>query len=81
MRRLDGITDSKDMSLRKLWGIVKDRKAWDDAVHGAAKSQTQLSDRTTTTTVCYPTKLGSNILRIFTTIKYYNFLQIFKLVA
>ena len=40
MRRLDGITDSKDMSLRKLWGTVKDRKAGHDAVDGAAKSQT-----------------------------------------
>ena len=44
MRRLDGITDSMDVSLSEIRGLVMDREAWHAVIHGIAKSRTRLSD-------------------------------------
>ena len=49
MRWLDGITDATEMTLSKLWEMVKNREAWCATVHGVTRSQTQLSDGITTT--------------------------------
>ena len=54
MRWLDGITNAMDMNLSQLQEMVKEREAWNAAVHGVTKCQTQLGDWTTTTIGEYP---------------------------
>ena len=64
IRWFDGITDSVNMSLSKLWEMVKYREVWHAAVHGAAKSQTQLSDQTIATGPFHKTRTTTTTTKI-----------------
>ena len=66
MRWLDGITNSMDMSLSKLWDVVRDREAWYAAAHGDAKSWNRLCDRTELHTPSTQTSLTIEISSYFT---------------
>ena len=61
MRWLDGITDSMDLSLSRLWKLVEDRETLCAAVHGVARSQTQVRDRTTTLMFRLPAPFVANL--------------------